>query len=383
MYPYSAQFARALRQGGVVVRRADVYQGNNLVYPGLPVAGGSVQVDGTAATRRRVDDLLVVDPTGALTPAQAGDLLTPYGNEVRVYWGFAASTLGTAEDEMVPLGVFRFNDTEVEETEQGRVTRLSGYDRSLTISTARLTDVYIIGAGQNYATAIADFLDFILPGVTGDRSTFATTSEVTPLLVFTEDADPWERQMSMAASVGMDLYIGVNGVPVLAPVVDPLGASPLVTYSGDSPPSGTTLPLLQVGKGYSTDPGYNGVVVFGESNAAAAPVRGVAWDTNPDSPTYYLGPYGQRPKIEYSEFAVTQAAADAQAAASLVRSAGGTEQVRASLVPHPLHEAGDPVRVLRSEIHLDEINAVESFEIPLGVTSPMPMVLRRRRSVAG
>ena len=46
---------------------------------------------------------------------------------------------------------------------------------------------------------------------------------------------------------------------------------------------------------------FNGVIVFGRGQDDLPPVIGSAWDNDPNSSTYYLGPMGKVPYMLISE----------------------------------------------------------------------------------
>jgi len=72
---------------------------------------------------------------------------------------------------------------------------------------------------------------------------------------------------------------------------------------------------------------YNYVIVYGESVDNAVPVQAVAFDNDPNSPTYYLGPYGSsRPPSSPADHHHAQAQQAANALLLAVK--GASENVR-------------------------------------------------------
>ena len=141
----------------------------------LPVAhrAGQVDVDRTATVRRRLA-LTCADPLGDLTPERAGDLLTPYGTELRPYMGVVYDD-GTVE--VCALGVFRISQVSIVDdsgtgTASGGGTStgsssirqtghpggltidIEAYDKSRTVSRDKFTAPYTIAEGTNVITAI-------------------------------------------------------------------------------------------------------------------------------------------------------------------------------------------------------------------------------------
>src|SRR4051812_35315225 len=105
MYNVSAAFLAALRQSHTISTRADVLSGG-VVVATLDITDGSVEVDGNNTVRRHCS-VTLVDPTGTMTPSEAGDLLSPFGNEIALYRGIG--------DELVPLGVFGIATVDIED----------------------------------------------------------------------------------------------------------------------------------------------------------------------------------------------------------------------------------------------------------------------------
>jgi hypothetical protein len=338
----------------------------------LYVTGGNVSVDGAAAIRR-ICDLTLVDPTGALIPQSGTGIgpLAPYGIEIKISRGVQFTDESI---ELAPLGVFRVSANSVKESDSASQTlSIHGYDRSRTIARNKLTVEYIIAADTNYVTAI---IDLLTSGWIGPRAlqVLATpTAAVTPLLILEVGADPWAKAQEMAAAIGYELYFNGNGAVVLQPVLSP-AESAVVKYS-----EGPASVLLDLNASLDDEDGYNGVIITGESTSIAVPVRGEAWDSDPMSPTYYLGPYGRVPVFETSPYVVTQMAADAAARARLQVLLGRSQQVGFSIVPNPAHEPGDVITVTRLKSGVSADYQLMAFDVPLLPTDNMPLVLSNKR----
>lgn len=367
MRTVSSAFRTALAGNHSVAVGADIYRAGALVVQGLQVLGGTVNVDATAAVRRRCT-VTIVDPDGTLTPSTAADELAPYGNELRISRGIVLDT----GPEILPLGVFSIAAVSVID-EGHRIIRVTGYDRSRKVARARFTEPYVVAEGTNYSTAIKALLESRVDGLT---FLLSSTSFTTPALVFAEDADPWAEATKMAKAIGFELFFGPDDITVLRPEPDPANA-PLAWEYVD----GENATFVAIENTLSDEPGYNGVVVIGEHPSLAAPVRAEAWDADPASPTYYLGPYGRVPTFVRSQFISTTTQAQDAADAQLQRVLGGTEQLRFTAIPNPAHEAGDVVRVVRDELGLDDFVVLDAFDIPLEPEGLMPVVPRKRRSL--
>lgn len=364
MWPRSASFASALSYGYQIAYKCEVLYGGSVIANDLKIASGNVAVDYTAAIRRR-GTITVLDPDGTLAPKTAADELSPYGHEIRPYRGMV---LPNGTTEVIPLGTLRIA-TSVDT--QGQI-QLTCFDRSRSIQRARFESPYTIASGTNYATAIQALIYSRLPSV---QFRFTATTSTTPLLVFDQSSDPWAAAQSMAYAIGCDLYFDPMGVCVLEPTANPATA-PLVSQYA----SGSTSLLIKASSSMTDDPGYNGVVVDGEP-PGGTPVHSVIYDTDPSSPTFAAGPYGKVPTFMRSTLITTQAQADGAALAELLRNRGGTEQVKATVIPDPCQEAGDLCYVYSP---IEGINAnyiAESFTVPLDPKATMEITMRKRRSL--
>jgi hypothetical protein len=366
MYPVSAAFLAAMAAGSQsVIFRADVLSEGVVIATGLKVApGGSVQVDATATIRRRMS-CTVVDETGALIPKKASDVLSPYGYELRLWRGYTTS-IGV--DELVPLGTFRLAEAHVVDDGAQKIG-LSGFDRARSVQRARFETPYVVAAGTNYVTAIQSLITSRLPGTTFSSITTTTT---TPLLVFDQASDPWKAAQDMAASIGAEVFFDPLGVCVIRMLPNAQNDATTYTYQ-----EGTTSVLISVDNNLTDDPGYNGVVVDGEAQGAT-PVHSVVYDVDPTSPTYSLGKYGKVPRFYKSPFVATQQQGDEAALGFLRREKGGTEAMSFSCIPNAAAEGGDVVRVVRAKVGIDATYLLETFAIPLDVTTLSTPTTRRR-----
>lgn len=363
MYARSPEFDAAIRKGHVVVASADVLLNGSVIAPDLPIGGGSVQVDGSAAVRRRCS-LTVIDAKGTLTGTPTATV-SPYGREIRTYRGLR---LPNGAVEKLCTGTFRISSVATADSSSGdRSVKVEGFDRSRSVARARFETPYVIAAGTNYATAIQNLLSSRMPTL---AFRFAATAATTPLLVFDQGADPWKSAQTMASSIGCLLYFDPLGVCVMVSVTD--SATVVWDYS-----EGAAATVIGIDDTFDDEPGYNGVVVDGEATATT-PVHAVVYDNDPASPTYYLGPYGRVPMFYRSQFITAADQAYAAAAGMLVQQRGGTEALRFTAIPHPAHEIGDLVRVASSTLGIDSNYYIDSFTIPHDLAQ-MNVTTRKRR----
>jgi hypothetical protein len=345
---------------------ADLLFGGDVVVADLPIIGGNVQVDGSAAIRRRCN-LTLVDDDGTLTPNDSSDALSPYGREVRIRRGVQ---LLDGSLEYVPVGTFRISTVDVNDAGNDRKLTIAGFDRARSISRARFESPYVIAAGTNYATAIRDLLISRLPNI---QTSFISTAATTPLLVIDQGADPWETAQTMAIAIGCELFFDPSGVCVLKVPTDPSTTTVDWNYG-----RGQKATVIAITNSLSDEPGYNGVVVDGEP-PNADPVHEVVYDRNPLSPTNADGPYGKVPIFYKSQFITTSAQAIDAANSLLLAKRGGTEQVKFTAIPHPAHEVNDLVHVDDDKIGVNDSYVLESFTMPLDL-GVMQATTRKRRT---
>lgn len=326
-------------QNGVVIDELDT------------VIAGTVTLDAKAQARGRVDLTVVDDGTLGLVPTAAGDLLAPYGRELRVSRGVIYST---GAIERARLGVFRIDDATVTDQAGAMTIQLGGLDRSARISDARFEDPFQIATGSNVATAILAIVSSVYPGVV---TNFVPTAIVTPMIIGEEGGDRWALAQKIANDAGLRLYFDGDGTLVLAP--DSTGSAAVTLAEG------TNGVLLNAGRRWSSQGAYNAVIATGENTGIGAPVRGVARDLNPLSPTYYFGPFGPRPRFFQSQFFTTNAQALDAATAMLAREVGTTQTVNLGALVLPHLEPGDVARVTRLRAGIDEDNTIDSLTIPL------------------
>lgn len=371
-YPVSTAFINALGTSHTVTTAAflfDPLSGNQLL-PGMVLIGGSVSVDRTAQYRRTCQVQLLPDVNSL--PGSAADALAPYGNRVRLYRGMIIPGPAPQVNTLVPLGVFRLASTGSSETDDGQLAlNFSGFDNSRQVSRAKFTTPYLIAAGTDYVAAIVALITNRMPDVIIDVPT--STGELTPQIVCDVGADPWDQLTQMAGALGMECFFTVDGTFRLQSVPD--ASSTPVAYSFVEG-NGTT--VTDIDREFDDDPGFNGVIMQAESSSLPVPLTSIAWDSDPSSPTYYLGGYGQVPDTQTNAYIGSQAQADSAAAAYVLANHGGTEGISISAIPNPALSESDVIQVVRSRLKLNQTAVIESMVIPLDVGSKMTITGAKR-----
>src|SRR4051812_43620525 len=147
------EFYRRLRWSGEIVSYVDMIAPDQEAKT-LQILDGEVACDRTATVRRGLNCRLI-DPTGQLTPRENGEVLTPYGTELRPYRGLRwKNNDGTYSEEICPLGVFRLARSSITYKADGtNDITLEAYDRSRTVQRDKFIKPYAIAAGTNVLTA--------------------------------------------------------------------------------------------------------------------------------------------------------------------------------------------------------------------------------------
>lgn len=350
------RFYQEIRRSHTIISWVDVIAPDQEVVR-LQAIDGQVDVDRTAAVRRKLS-CQCIDPLGLLTPREDGEVLTPYGTELRPYRG-VVYTDGT--EEVVSLGVFRLSKSSITDNNTGSpVIQLEAYDRARTIARDKFKIPYTIAAGTNAMTALKDIVKMTFADAVFDTITSAVTTTA-PLLYDAGD-DPWEAIYDLAKSMGCEAYFDVDGRMAVLPPHD-INAlpSPDFTYV-----EGEGSTMLDLSREFNDEGVFNGVIVTGESiGDQLPPVRGEAWDESPTSPTYRRGPYGEVPLFITDNLAKTEDQCTQIARAQLALILGASSKLAITATVNPSYECGDIVRVKRAKSKVDSLYSVEAFSVPL------------------
>lgn len=378
----------------VEVWNADVFLQDITSY----VTAGSVSVDETAEIRRTCT--LTVAGIPALIPQYLGDLLHPAScNELHISRGVVYAD-GTTE--FAQLGVFRMTKPVITDDDVNPTITINGQDRASVVARMSWQAPYTIPAGNNIAAAIQQAMNSRLPFLqynfqnitvsTQDEAgqTFGTPFTYNTLVLGAdmvtgsgETSDPMEDLIIFAASAGCELFFDVYGVCTLRPIINPLTTDviDLVHFV-----EGANCTMTTVTETLDESAACNGVIVYCNGTGAALPFVVSVWDTNPGSPTYYLGPWGQVPYIITTTVlpTATQSAAVARAAAQnyaygqLQLILGAFDDVSLTAVPNPALREGDCVQVTRTRVRIDDPYVISTMTIPLDPLAEMDITFRPR-----
>jgi len=366
MRPVSESFLRTLTGSHQMCARARIVEGHPVgTDPDgteVLILDGAVKLDANAEVRGALD--LTVDGTGRW-PTARNHLLSPYGAEIYVERGVV---LGDGTREWVSQGYYRINDVEQDKIPDGPI-RITGLDRMAGVRDARLIAPIQFNAGTSvelvFETLVLDL--YPLTTLLFDFNAAATTFNVSHVI----EEDRYAFLNDLARSYGKVMYFNHEGDMVVATPPNP--ESPVWEVA-----SGEHGVLVSMSRQLSRQGVYNAVVASGEAPGEGDPVRAVARDLNPESPTYWLGAFGQVPRFYSSSFITTTDQAGDAAEQMLRRALGLPYNVNFNAVPNPALEPLDPIRL--SHPAGSEIHVVESVALSLTVRDAMSVTTREQTS---
>ena len=371
MWPVSAGFQAAVCTSHRRTARAVMRDPNGTSLLTLYPMGGEVSVDSRRDVRRTCTDLVLSNAPGDdLIPSSSTSTLSPLtDNEVALFRGVVLPD-GTTEE--APLGVFGFQNVEVEDNGDGVTVTLSDLaDRSRIVTRSRWRAPFVVIAGTLLSEAIRNGLTVCWPAV--PNLTYSADATVGALVVFTEgaDSDPWKDLCSLASAHGCELFFDAAGVPTIRALPTPSVSATALTYS-DGPLS----PITKIKRSLSIATGsYNGVIVSAESTSAATPYRGEWWDN--DDPN--TAPTRPRPLFFASPMIATADQAQATAQALLPKYLGATEILTWSQIPNPAIDVWDLIHVVHPAVKGDTYALVDSVTHPLAAAAEATVVGRSRQ----
>jgi hypothetical protein len=273
-------------------------------------------------------------------------------------------------DEMVPLGVFRISSFRVDDSGDGLSMEIEGFDRSRQVQRYKYTDTYSIAAGTNYVVALQGLLLDRMPTIQFSPNFPATTLSC-PTMTWNAGDDPWNAAQRIATALGMEVYFDASGYCMMSTIPDPLTAPVVWQYA-----EGEDATFLYLSKRFSDENVVNYWVVTGEGTANASPIRAVAYDNEPGSPTY-VGTYGIVSDTFSDNMITDLGQAQSVANAKLAASRGASEDLSLNVIVNPAHEERDVVSVVRSESRINGRYMIDSFTMPLESAQALPIETRR------
>lgn len=372
MYPATATFRAAIVKSHTVIAKAEIWASDQKLST-LNIANGTVTVSAKNATRRVCEVTLSTSRADDNdVPDNDYDLLTPFGNELRLYRGIQYSD-GT--QEYIPLGVFVITDVAINDRADGVAIKVMGEDRSIIVSRSKWLEPYQMVSGT-LESSITAMLQSRYSDV---QVSFPTTGITIGQVVLGADKanDPWKDAVQICELVGYDLYFDVTGVVTMKPFPTLDGAVVVATYEEGN---GTT--ITELDRTISTKETFNGVVYTVSGTQVTTPIKVTVWDEDSTSPTYRYGKFGQVPIFISSNLVQTTDAATTAATNLLYTYIGSQETINWNSLVDPTLDVQDVVYVKSVGAKVNRLVIIDALTVPLSPDAQMKADARIVRVVS-
>jgi len=288
-------------------------------------------------------------------PLDPGDLLAPFGNEIRAFRGVRLGDGST----VYSWQVFRGRIRQVRQYSAGSVS-VTCTDRASDV----VDNAFVSPQNsQPFNTILAEFQRLVMDAVTD--ATFGTSDLFdAPVQQLTWELDRGAALDELAQSVGAVWYCLANGDFVMRRYPWTQAQAPVVALSTAEGGSINSWEALR-----DRNAIYNVVTVTGERLNGQAPVYGTAADEDPGSPTYINGGFGVRSLLERLQTPSTPGGAEGAARERLAASIAPIEAFQLRCSTDASLELGDAVTL---DIEGREVlQVVSALSVPLGVDGDM------------
>lgn len=348
MKPVTRAWLRTVQGSYTPVSRVTLCEpgqtGTNPAGDRLEVVDGTVHLDGAAA----------LYTTATLTlPGDLWDQLTTAGLEVYVQSGIQYTD---AAVELVGFGYLRVRMPTQPDAHRGGDITIQCEDRNTVLARADLLTPRVYPADTTYGAMVADLVVDVFPDATVEWDDDTDQLELgREVLVEQKRLD---ALLAAAQAAGKVARWDHRGVLTLRTPPALLAAPPMARLA-----AGRGGVLQAAAREISDLEVCNAFVVTGESFDDTPPVRGVAVDNHPDSPTRYSGPFGPAVRHLTNSLVRTDAQALGVAQMELSRRTGLAHTVRFTVSPRPELEPDDIVHIE----HPGQVgrHAIAALDIPL------------------
>jgi hypothetical protein len=370
MRAVSDAFLRTLRGSHAMVAQAIVCStwqtGTDPDGVEIDIGAGQVVEDATADIRGTLD--LTTNGVG-LFPSRRDSVLAPYGNEIFVRRGIL---YGNGVTEWCSLGYYRIQSPSQDDAPDGEI-KITGKDRMAGIIDGRPVAVRQYDPSATYGQVMAELVTEVYPAATIEWDDATDVGTIGRAIILEDNR--YGLLNDMVASLGKIWYWDYRGILVIRDAPD---ESTQPAWDVNAGEDGV---LVKASRSLTRDRVYNAVVASGESTNDEPPVRGVAVDGNPDSPTYFYGRFGPVPEYYTSQFLTTSGQAT-QAASSMLRTKLGLPyNMGLDAVPNPALEPYDVVRVDYGSQTGPENHLLQSVTVPLVEDATLTATTREQTSV--
>jgi hypothetical protein len=318
---------------------------------GLPFFSGTI----SATLQSQVTRQLTFGCHESLWPVNNSDLLAPYGNEIRAWYGVSA---GAAPDYV--WQVFRGRIDTVTLEENG-VVSVQCVDRAAAVKESGFVRPQNSHIGSLVTSEYRLLVTDGVPDAT--FGTFDAIGTITPQLTWEQDRG--DACDDLAKAAGAFWYALANGDYVLRFVPWAVTQTSVLTLSDGE--GGVLVSAVPV---KSRSEVFNQITVTGERADGTTPVFALAQDTDPDSPTNMNGAFGVRSKTVSLQATTTQGQANSLARTLLRLSKALTQSWTLSMPNDASLELGDAITINARGLP-QELQVVQGFNLSLLGDAPM------------
>ena len=324
----------------------------------VPIVSGEV----TASLTNRVTRSAVFTLSDEWFPRTVNDPFSPYRAVVKI---FAGTEYGNGTNEVFPLFTGRVYD--VNRDASGSVT-FRADDLAADVVACRFEQPVNSQANTQLVSEIQRLITQAVP-----QATFGTDDvDDGPTPTLTWDEDRGKALDDLSEATGGRWYALGNGDFVVRQFVYAVG-TPVQTFADG--PQGL---MSKASTSITRDGTANSIVVVAERMDGTDPVRYVARDNDPLSPTQFGGQFGKVVQVIKVQTPLTTSQAQTLARTQLAAATALTEQWTADVVPDYTMEPGDTVHLGYRGLERDQI--LDSITYPLMTSTAMR--LGTRSSVA-
>lgn len=377
MQPISPAFAAAIATGYRAFLQANILSNGVPVISGLAISDGMVSVSRGAAQRRTFNLTMALTDT-SLIPSSNSSYTAPFGPEVQLYAGWVNPATdqpyvipSTGQTELISLGIFAYTTGTPTDTGSDLTFAMSGYDRSWSLSQRKFKSAHVVASGTAPETAIQAIISQQYP--TSPSLSCPPTGFGLPAMNFAPGSDPWQACLTIAAAAGLELFYNALGVPTAFPTPNAATSPSVWTYADNGTGNAG---WSTCARGLSRENVPNDFIISGAASTTD-PISAEASDTNPSSPTYISGPYGDVPAFASSSSVTDTAAAAAAAANALTQSLGSVEVFTLTAAPAPMFDIDDVIGLVATRLLTNCNTVVDGLQYSLRHDTKTQLTLRR------
>lgn len=372
MQDVSTKFVRAIRTSGrrkTVLRVREAF-GTTVLYDDVLISDGTVTVDRSSDTRRTAT--VTIGSPDLVELFKTTDS-HPFGMEIEILNGVVYPD---DSEELVRMGIFVIEGFSWNEGGAGDFPTLELMDRSQLVHRARLS------ASRDFSGYRAqDVIRTVLTGVIPSANVVIEAGLPNPRLPggSTFDDDRWEVIKTCAQAMGAEAYFDRDGSFKVTEIKNPVATIDATVWEFNTGEGYSRISGTKEGYVISRDQGilvsaqrsidrkqtYNAVVVYGAApNGTTSQPFAIATDNDPESPTYYEGPFGESIYRIDNQTLTTADQCARVAVAELNARLGYSRGLSFSAVGNPALDEGDYCLFTFLD-GSQEVHLLDSFSYPL------------------